>query len=82
MKLTRREFLKLSGITAIGAFLSGLGLSFFSSCKSTVNKIKGISQKRSICPFCSMGCGLLVSFRQGEIVEIQGNRVVVRAVED
>ena len=70
MPLSRREFLKLSGMTAAGAFLGGTA--FLSGCK-TYDKLSGTKESTTICPYCGVGCGLIVSTRNGRIVNTEGD---------
>ncbi len=69
MKLTRRNFLKFSGLAAAGAFLGSLPL--LSGCK--LDKLKGSKKITSICPFCSVGCGIMISVRGAKIINIEGD---------
>jgi anaerobic selenocysteine-containing dehydrogenase len=71
MPVTRRDFLKLSGATTAGAFLGGV--SFVSGCSSSVNKLAGAKETTTICPYCGVGCGLIVSARGGKIINIEGD---------
>ena len=71
MSVTRRNFLKLSGATAAGAFLGGT--SFLTGCKPFPDKLKGTKESTTICPYCGVGCGLIVSARGGKIVNIEGD---------
>lgn len=71
MPVTRREFLKLSGVTAAGAFVGGTA--FLSGCKSYPDKMRGTSESTTICPYCGVGCGLIVSARDGKIINIEGD---------
>ncbi|MDY6969593.1 MAG: formate dehydrogenase-N subunit alpha, partial [Spirochaetota bacterium] len=71
MWINRREFLKLSGITTAGAFLGGIPL--LNGCKSNPDKLKGAKESTTICPFCSVGCGLIVSSRDKKIINIEGD---------
>jgi anaerobic selenocysteine-containing dehydrogenase len=70
MPLSRRDFLKLSGMTAAGAFVGGA--SFLSGCKST-DKLSGTKESTTICPYCGVGCGLIVATRGGSIINIEGD---------
>ena len=70
MAVTRRDFLKLSGTTAAGAFLGGV--SFLSGCKGS-NKLKGTKETTTICPYCGVGCSIIVSAREGNIVNVEGD---------
>ncbi len=71
MPVTRRNFLKLSGATAAGSFLGGA--SFMTGCSAGPDKLKGASESTTICPYCGVGCGLIVSTRSGKIVNIEGD---------
>jgi formate dehydrogenase major subunit len=70
MPLSRRDFLKLSGMTAAGAFVGGTA--FLTGCKSA-DKLSGTKESTTICPYCGVGCGLIVSARGGKIVNIEGD---------
>ena len=70
MAVTRRNFIKLSGMTTTAALLGGTA--FLSGCKST-DKLKGTTESTTICPYCGVGCGLIVSTRNGKIVNIEGD---------
>ncbi len=71
MSVTRKDFLKLSGVTAAGAFFGGV--SFLGGCKAAPDKLKGTKESTTICPYCGVGCGLIVSTRNGKIVNIEGD---------
>ena len=71
MDLNRRDFFKLSGITTAGAFFGGV--SFLTSCKPTPEKLRGAKESTTICPYCAVGCGLIVSTRDGNIINIEGD---------
>jgi len=71
MPVTRKDFLKLSGATAVGVFLGGT--SFLTGCKSFTDKLKGTKETTTICPYCGVGCGLVVSARDGKVVNIEGD---------
>lgn len=71
MPITRRDFLKLSGVTAAGAFFGGIP--FLTGCKKTPDKLKGAKESTTICPFCGVGCGMIVSARDGKVINIEGD---------
>lgn len=71
MPVTRREFLKLSGLSTAGAFLGGT--SFLNGCKSMPNKLAGAKETTTICPYCGVGCGLIVSAKKGKVVNVEGD---------
>jgi formate dehydrogenase major subunit len=78
MKVTRRKFLKVTaGI--IGATVASEALSLgadVSAVQKSAQKvpIKTGRQIPSICPYCSVGCGQIVTINdKGAITDIQGN---------
>ena len=71
MEVNRREAMKLAAASTI---VTGLG--FDSVAAQTYAKelrIKGAKETTSICCFCSVGCGLLVHTRDGEVINIEGD---------
>ena len=67
---TRRQFLKglTTGTVAIGA-LSQAG------CGPAIPPLKtrGATATTTICPFCGVGCGQVVSSRAGKVIYIEGD---------
>jgi len=57
-------------MTAAGAFVGGTA--FLSGCKSA-EKLSGTKESTTICPYCGVGCGLIVSTKGGKIVNIEGD---------
>jgi formate dehydrogenase major subunit len=78
MKVTRRQFLKISSGaigTAVAVEATGLGADT-TQAKATAEKvpIKTGKQVPSVCPYCSVGCGQIVTVDdKGTIIDIQGN---------
>lgn len=71
MKVTRRQFLKLTGATA-GGLLLPAGLALADVPRFPLHK--AIGEKHSICPYCSVGCGLLIaSDLEGHITNCEGD---------
>ncbi len=77
MDLNRRSFLKLS---AAGAFASPFGFDLRPAwAQAKKFKIARTTETRSICPYCSVSCGVLVHARgdgkntQKEIVHVEGD---------
>ncbi len=80
---SRREFLKLTGIGSAGVAasqLAGLGFNLaFAKETAARRKLEGTTQTASICPYCAVGCGTIVSSKKDErtgltrIVNIEGN---------
>ena len=77
MAVSRRQFLKLSGVatggTAVGA-LAGLGADLQPKvARAQELRIQNAKVYPSVCPYCAVGCGLLVHVVDGKIVNIEGN---------
>ncbi len=73
--LDRRQFLRRSakGGFALGG-LFGLGLDLRAAQQQTGRfKFTHTREVPSICPYCAVGCGQLVSIRDNTIVNIEGN---------
>jgi formate dehydrogenase major subunit len=78
MKTTRRTFLKVS-MGAIGATVAAEAVSLGADMSAMEKQAQGISIKTgkqipSLCPYCSVGCGQIVTVNDaGKIIDIQGN---------
>jgi formate dehydrogenase major subunit len=70
----RRDFLRrATGGFALGGLL-GLGLDLRAAQAATSRfKFANTHEVPSVCPYCAVGCGQLVSVREGKIVNIEGN---------
>jgi len=65
---SRRRFLRGAGAVA------GLGLELAPARAEAARlKIRGAREVPSVCPYCAVGCGQIVSVRDGQIVNIEGN---------
>lgn len=75
MELSRRTFLKLSGATTAGAILGGLGINLLrpKGAYAQPLKIKYAKETTTICPYCAVGCGIIVSAKDGRIINIEGD---------
>ncbi len=75
MNVTRRDFLKISGAGVSGAALGGLGLRGISmaGARGGNTAIKYSRESISICPYCAVGCGLIVQAHDGKVVYIDGD---------
>jgi len=80
MKVTRRQFLKVTGATVATFAVSDLGFDL----SATASQVKGVRTKGvkpvpTICPFCGAGCGLVVYAREGapadgpQVLSVQGD---------
>jgi formate dehydrogenase major subunit len=78
-QLTRRQFLARSGALAGGGALGSLvalGIDLETVRAATVPvgwKIASTKTVPSVCPYCAVGCGQLLSVRDGQLVNIEGN---------
>jgi len=76
MDINRREFLKISGSALMTGALSGLGFDLLPvrSYASSLS-IKTAKETTSICPYCAVGCGLIVHTDQatGKIINTEGD---------
>jgi len=71
MDVSRRGFLKISGAVLT---TSGLGLSLKSvSAYAEPLKIAYSKETTTICPFCSVGCGIIVATRRGRVINTEGD---------
>jgi formate dehydrogenase major subunit len=72
---SRREFLRdsVGGGFALGSLL-GLGLDLRAAQREASRfKFANTREVPSVCPYCAVGCGQLISVRDGQIVNIEGN---------
>jgi anaerobic selenocysteine-containing dehydrogenase len=68
---TRRDFLKTltSGAAALGALSQTEGC----APASRTLKTEGATATTTVCPFCGVGCGQVVSTRGGRVINIEGD---------
>lgn len=76
-RLSRRQFLKLSA-GAMGSVaaseVAGLGLSTTRvRARTKAKAVKEGKQVPSVCPYCAVGCGQIVTVANDQIIDIQGN---------
>ena len=71
--LNRRHFLKLSaGGFAVGSVMSLVDVRP-TQARAQSLKTAGVQEIPSVCPYCAVGCGMLVGVKDGKIVNIEGN---------
>jgi formate dehydrogenase major subunit len=77
MAVSRRGFLKISGVAAAGTAMggvAGLGLQpKRARAAAQALRINNTKVVPSVCPYCAVGCGTLVHVANGQIVNIEGN---------
>lgn len=71
MGVSRRDFLKLSGGTVLVASL-GVNLDPAKAYAKEL-RIKNAKQTTTICPYCSVGCGIVVYAENGKIINTEGD---------
>jgi formate dehydrogenase major subunit len=71
MEVTRRAFLKLTGATV---FVGGLGFDIASvRAEALPLKILYATETTTICPYCAVGCGIIVHSRDGRVIGTEGD---------
>jgi formate dehydrogenase major subunit len=71
--VNRREFLKLSGLSVAAAgVLSTSGESPALAVTADL-RIKRAAEVRTICPFCSVGCGMIAHVEDGRLINLEGD---------
>jgi formate dehydrogenase major subunit len=71
MDVTRRGFLKISGATALAG---GLGLPLKpGTAHAQPPKIAYTKETTTICPYCAVGCGIIVHTREGRVINTEGD---------
>jgi formate dehydrogenase major subunit len=71
MEVSRRGFLKISGATALAG---GLGFSpGLAAAQGPPPKILYTKETTTVCPYCSVGCGIIVSTRDGKVINTEGD---------
>jgi len=71
MGVSRRDFLKLSGGTVMVATL-GVNLDPAKAYAKDL-RIKNAKQTTTICPYCSVGCGIIVHAENGKVIHTEGD---------
>ena len=74
MDVSRRDFLKVSGMST-GLVLTGLFSlrSVKARAQTFRSRIRYAKQVSTICPYCAVGCSEIVSVRNGEVINIEGD---------
>ena len=71
MDMSRRQFIKLGGATS--ALLATGAYPVSTAAAIPPLKIKWSQEAASICPFCAVGCGMIVGTVDGKVVNIEGD---------
>lgn len=73
--MSRRQFLKVSAGAGVGlgsALTLGVNLKPVAAHAQQL-KVAGAKEYPSVCPYCAVGCGTLISVRDGKVINIEGN---------
>ncbi len=71
MEVSRRGFLKLSGTTVV---LGSLGVNLDPARAYAQGlRIKNAKQTTTVCPYCSVGCGIIVHAAEGKVINTEGD---------
>jgi formate dehydrogenase major subunit len=71
MGVSRREFMKISGSTVL---LGSLGVTLDPAAHAKEQlRIKGATETKTVCPYCSVGCGIIVHTKDGKVVNTEGD---------
>ncbi len=72
-KISRRNFLKGTGAGAGGAILSGVATADLAAAPpKSIPLRKKIGETVSVCPYCGVGCGLLVGSDGTKVTSVEG----------
>ena len=82
MAISRRDFLKLSGGTAVAAGAASLGLTpEEAAAKEMELRTKGAKETKTICPYCAVGCGIVVHTKTERSSTLKATRTIQSAKE-
>lgn len=71
MGVSRREFMKISGGSVL---LGSLGVALDpAEAAAKESRIKDAKVTHTICPYCSVGCGMVVHTKDGKVVNTEGD---------
>jgi len=76
MNFSRREFLRVSGMASMAGALAGLGFDLSPlKCHAAALDIKAARETTTICPYCAVGCGLIVHTDKatGAVINTEGD---------
>lgn len=76
MKLTRRDFLKISGAATAGLALNGMGLNLAPvQAYAWELRTKDAKETPTVCCYCSVGCGIIchTDKKTGKVIYTEGD---------
>lgn len=72
MDISRRDFLKFSG-GAVAAGAATAGVTSPAEAAKRRLHTKGATVTTTICPYCAVGCGILVHTKDGKVINTEGD---------
>ena len=72
MDISRRQFLLGGGLTAATMAISGKTAGA-AGIDAPQLRTKGLKVTTTICPFCAVGCGMIVHVKDGKVVNLEGD---------
>ncbi len=72
MDISRRNFLKISGAAVAGSTV-GLELTSPQETSAQELSILGAKTTKTICPYCAVGCGIVVHTKNGKVINTEGD---------
>lgn len=73
MELSRRDFVKLSGVS-VGGLLLPAGVTTATLAQAKPFPLhKPVGETPTICPFCAVGCGAIVAAQNGRVLNVEGD---------
>ena len=77
MDVNRRQFIQITGATAAGLAVSGLGFDMMPvKAHAAMLKTQYARETTTICPYCAVGCGAIVHTSKkgdGRVINIEGD---------
>jgi len=71
MNISRRGFLKSTGAAVAGGGL--VGTLDIHEAQAAPNRIAGSTRTTTVCPYCSVGCSIIVHTKDGKVVYTEGD---------
>ncbi len=73
MGISRRDFLKLSGAGAAAGALGAAGVTSANAEEKEALRTAGSKKTTTICPYCSVGCGIIIESKDGHVINVEGD---------
>ena len=73
MKITRRGFIKSVTGATLGTVAGGLTGESRASLPFPDDRLKGAVSTTSVCPYCAVGCGLVVKTLDNKVAQVEGD---------